>query len=80
MRRKQRRDEDHVDDETQWPSAFRQHQIDGDAPESEAQSELEIDEAPAERQTVKEGERRKAGEMDPSLAGPFDQKRAPDDQ
>src|SRR5439155_535844 len=42
MRRKQRGDEDHVDDETQWPWAFRQHQIDGGAPESEAQSELEV--------------------------------------
>ncbi|MGY4344014.1 hypothetical protein ACVWXM_000478 [Bradyrhizobium sp. GM7.3] len=80
MRRKQRSDEDHVDDETQWPWALREHQIDGDAAKSEAQSELEIHEAPAERQTVKESERRKAGEMDPSLPGPFEQKRASDDQ
>ena len=80
MRRKQRRDENRVDDQAHRPCALRHGKISGDGPERDAQAELEIDEAPAERQAVEEHQRRKAGDLDTPLHHPFEHKRAADDQ
>ncbi len=80
MRRKQRRDENRVDDETHRQCALGHHQISGDAPERDAQTEFKIHEAPSKRQAVEEHERREAGEMDTPLHDPFEHKRAADDQ
>ena len=80
MRRKQRRDENRVDDQAYRPCALRHGKITGDGPERDAEAELEIHKTPGERQAVEEHQRRKAGDLDAPLHHTFEHERAADDQ
>jgi hypothetical protein len=64
----------------QRPCALLNHQGKGDPPERAAEAELEIHEAPGERQAIQEHERDETGDLHASLDGALDRRRAADDQ